>query len=175
MTPTPTTAAAAAQPRQGTAAPWRIDDELDLRFFFSGASVAGGMRSNLGPQLDALASGVRRRGVVQPALSDDEMVERLDRAARIGRVGRVLQTIGSERARVLEGAYNVDQVAPPAARQRYGELAGVVAVVFGGDDDGRLAALARDRAAAALKEAQAAYAAARFTANAQRRAARGRS
>lgn len=139
---------------------WRIDDELDLRFFFSDAPSAAGLRSNLGPQLEALAAGLRRRGVVQVAVSDDAMVDRLDSAFRAARVGRLLRTIPPEHAAVLRAAYELDEALSPEMRARHGdELAGVVRVLAGDEQLG-----SHDRARHALSIAQAAYAAARHIA-----------
>lgn len=144
-----------ANTRRPPAEPWRIDDELDVRFYFSGAASGLGLRSNLGAQLEALAAGTGRRGAVQPAVSDDEMVERLDDALRAARVGRLLMAVGPVHAEVLAGAYHADEVPPAELRQRWGELAGVVAVLGGPADS------ARERAELALGEAQGAYARAR--------------
>jgi hypothetical protein len=161
----PIRAHAAGLLHEGAAARWRIDDELDLRFLFSDAPRAAGLRSNLGPQLEALAAGLGRRGVVQAAVSDDAMVARLDSAFRAARVGRVLRAVAPEHAAVLQGAYDLAAALSPPVVARYGaELAGVVRVLFPAGDDAQRADEARALARCALSRAQGAYAAARLAA-----------
>lgn len=142
---------------------WRTDDELDVRFYLCDApGLASGMKSNLGPQLEALELGFKR--VEHTCTDPDEaMVNRLDHAARAARVRRVLMALSAEERDVLFAAYG-GQVLPKAVRVRFGDELGAV-VLHLAPGATRHTEREQERlhqdARAALEAAQAAYAKAR--------------
>lgn len=164
------------------------DDESDLGFYFHDAgALVGGVRSSLGPQIEALRLGYVPESSV--CLSDDVMVARLDGVERVWRVHRVLVRIGARFARALELVYGADaDVWPVHVRSRFGRLAGV-ALWLGGPElaraaeraqgkraeptDGAALEQARQAAEQLLGEAERAYAAGRRVEAAERHAVRG--
>lgn len=164
------------------------DDESDLGFYFHDAgALVGGVRSSLGPQIEALRLGYVPESSV--CLSDDVMVARLDGVERVWRVHRVLVAIGARLARALELVYGADaEVWPAYARARWGRLAGV-ALWLGGSDlarqaerastkaaepgDGAAIEAARQSAEQLIAEAERAYAVARRREAEARHARRG--
>lgn len=109
--------------------PWTADDELDVRWYvWDAPSLAAGIRSNFGVQLEALRLGLTH---VETACTDpeDAMVDRLEHANRAERVGRMLRAMPPAHRDVLLAAFGCDPI-PPDARARFGlELAAVALLV----------------------------------------------
>jgi hypothetical protein len=105
--------------------PWCLDDELDVRWYLTAApALACGLRSNLGPQLEARRLGLARVEAVHVD-PDAEMVDRLDHAARARRVHRCLAAIGQEHTATLAAVY-AGEVAPRELRERHGDELGAL-------------------------------------------------
>ena len=164
------------------------DDESDLSFYFrDAATLIGGIRSTLGPAIDALRLGhVPEHGV---ALSDDVMVARLDGVERVWRVHRVLVAVGARLAMALELVHGADaEMWPAHVRSRFGRLAGV-ALWLGGEEvarrseraggkraepgDGIALERARVEAEQLVSEAERAYSSHRVRLEGERRALHG--
>lgn len=87
------------------------DDEIDLRWFFVEARGRCGVRSSLGPQLDALASGTVSSGGCRRSTPDmaDHMLES---AARANAIGERLRALPDRFQDVLRLQYERDEAAP---------------------------------------------------------------
>jgi hypothetical protein len=143
-----------------TAAGWRNDDELDVRFYAEAPGLAAGQHSNLGPQLEALRLGLPR---VEASCSDPEasMIERFERAGRASRVHRLLVAVGEAHSDVLAAAFGGD-VPPRELRLKFGDVLGPVVLLL--EQRGELRrddAGAGERAETRLRDAMAAYVAAK--------------
>jgi hypothetical protein len=145
----------------GATPSWKTDDELDLRFYLLDApGLAANMRSNLGPQLEAMRLGLSG---VDSSCSDPEaaMVERFEHASRAARVHRVLSALDAGHVEVLSAAFSAERL-PREVRTAYGDELGPVVLWLerrGGVRRGD--AGAAELAEKVLQLAKAAYAACR--------------